>query len=161
MAHDQKGKQALKRNGRNQAKFDRSDCVGMVAQECPPRLRWRSSVFDHVFGDGVDSATSKPSLSSSPWMRGAPHNGLSLLICWIRSRTSRSIFGRPARCRDFQRQKFLKPARCQRRIVSRLHHLEKVKQIWQNPRDPYKNRPVPPVQPQTKGRPPQGDVELM
>src|SRR5215475_7269052 len=24
----------------------------MVAQECPPRLRWRSSVFDHVLGHG-------------------------------------------------------------------------------------------------------------
>src|SRR5262245_7512979 len=50
MAHDQKGKQALKRHRRNQAEVDRRDCVGMVAQECPPRLRWRSSVFDHVFG---------------------------------------------------------------------------------------------------------------
>jgi hypothetical protein len=52
MAHDQKGKQALKRQGRNQAKIDRCDRVGMVAQECPPRLRWRSWVFDHVLGDG-------------------------------------------------------------------------------------------------------------
>src|SRR5262245_26286948 len=66
----------------------------------------------------VDSATSKPALSSSPWMRGAPHSGFSLLICRIRSRNSRSIFGRPALCRYFQRQKALKPARCQRRIVS-------------------------------------------
>jgi hypothetical protein len=24
----------------------------MVAQERPPRLRWRSSVFNHVLGDG-------------------------------------------------------------------------------------------------------------
>ena len=52
VAHDQKGKQALERQGRNQAKIDSRDRVGMVAQECPPRLRWRSSVFDHVFGDG-------------------------------------------------------------------------------------------------------------
>src|SRR5262245_22464207 len=52
MAHDQKGKQALKRQGRNQAKVNRRDRVGMVAQKCPPRLRWRSSVFDHVLGDG-------------------------------------------------------------------------------------------------------------
>jgi hypothetical protein len=28
------------------------DRVRMVAQECPPRLRWRSSVFAHVLGDG-------------------------------------------------------------------------------------------------------------
>jgi hypothetical protein len=52
MAHDQKGKQALKRQGRNQTKVDRRNRVRMVAQECPPRLRWRSSVFDHVLGDG-------------------------------------------------------------------------------------------------------------
>jgi hypothetical protein len=51
-------------------------------------------------------------------MRGAPHNGFSLLICRMRSRNSRSIFGRPARCRDFQRQKALNPERCQRRILS-------------------------------------------
>src|SRR5215813_184896 len=52
MAHDQKGKQALKGQGRNQAKVDRRNCIRMVAQECSPRLRWRSSVFDHVFGNG-------------------------------------------------------------------------------------------------------------
>src|SRR3974390_1482824 len=52
MAHNQKGKQALKRQGRNQAKVDRCDCVRMVAQECPRRLGWRSTMFDHVLGDG-------------------------------------------------------------------------------------------------------------
>jgi hypothetical protein len=36
----------------------------------------------------VDSAISKPSLSSSPWIRGAPHNGFSLLIrtLWLQGR---------------------------------------------------------------------------
>ena len=52
MAHDQKGKQALKRHCRNQAKIDRRNRIRMVAQECAPRLRWRPSVFDHVLGDG-------------------------------------------------------------------------------------------------------------
>ena len=46
----------------------------------------------------------EPSLSNSPWIRGAPHNGFSQLIVRIRSRRSRSIRGRPARFRDFQRQ---------------------------------------------------------
>jgi hypothetical protein len=50
--------------------------------------------------------------------RDAPHFGFSLLIRWMRSRNSRSIFGRPARFRDFQRQNAAKPARCQRRMVS-------------------------------------------
>ena len=52
MAHDQEGKQALKRQGGNQAKVDRRDCVRMVAQECLPRLRWRPWVFNHIPGDG-------------------------------------------------------------------------------------------------------------
>jgi hypothetical protein len=36
----------------------------------------------------------------------------------MRSRRPRSIFGRPARFRDFRRQKAVKPARCHRRMVS-------------------------------------------
>jgi hypothetical protein len=44
-----------------------------------------------------------PSFSSSPWMRGAPHNGLSLLMRRIKSRISGPILGRPGR-RDRQRQ---------------------------------------------------------
>src|SRR6266852_3266336 len=37
-----------------------------------------------------------PNLSSSPWIRGVPQSGLSLLICRIRSRISRSTDGRPS-----------------------------------------------------------------
>jgi hypothetical protein len=33
-----------------------------------------------MYLETVDSAISNPSLSSSPWMRGAPHNEFSLLI---------------------------------------------------------------------------------
>jgi hypothetical protein len=64
-------------------------------------------------------------------MRGAPHNGFSLLIRRIRSRNSRLIFGRPARCRDFQRQKALKPARCHRRIVSGFTTCDKSNRLGQ------------------------------
>ena len=49
---------------------------------------------------------------------GAPQSGFSLHIRRIRSRRPRSILGRPALLRDFQRQNILKPARCQRRMVS-------------------------------------------
>ncbi len=73
-----------------------------------------------MYFETVDWATSKPSINSSPWMRGAPHRGFSRLIRRIRSRKSRSIFGRPAPFRDFQRQKTLKPPRCQRRMVAGL-----------------------------------------
>src|SRR5262249_31226121 len=85
---------------------------GPVADSCTAA---KGSLFDNFVSA---AATSKPSLSSSPWMRGAPHNGFSLLTCRMRSRRPRSIFGRPARWRDFQRQKALKPARCHRRMGS-------------------------------------------
>ena len=52
----------------------------------------------------LDCATSNPSLSSSPWMRGAPQSGFSMLIRRINERRSVSICGRPPRGRDFQRQ---------------------------------------------------------
>src|SRR5215510_5853457 len=73
-----------------------------VFQPCdgdPPRT---------MYFDTVDWATSKPSIRSSPWIRDAPHLGFSLLIRRMRSRNSRSIFRRPARCRDFQRQNAVK-----------------------------------------------------
>src|SRR6266481_3281451 len=44
----------------------------------------------------LDCATSNPSLSSSPWMRGAPQSGFSTLIRRINTRSSVSICGRPS-----------------------------------------------------------------
>jgi hypothetical protein len=54
----------------------------------------------------VRSATWKPSMRSSPWIRGAPHVGFSNAMRLTRSRTSDAIGGRPGfpRVRDFQRQ---------------------------------------------------------
>jgi hypothetical protein len=52
----------------------------------------------------LDWATSIPSLSSSPWMRGAPQSGFSTLIRRTNARSSVSICGRPPCGRDFQRQ---------------------------------------------------------
>src|SRR4029077_4015618 len=45
-----------------------------------------------------------PSFSSSPWIRGAPHRGLAMLISRISLRISSGTGGRPPRARDFQRQ---------------------------------------------------------
>src|SRR6266436_2110851 len=63
--------------------------------------------------------TLMPSLSSSPWMRGAPHNGLALLMRRIKSRISVPILGRPGRC-DRHRQKSRKPLRCHWTTVAGL-----------------------------------------
>jgi hypothetical protein len=49
----------------------------------------------------VDCATSMPSLSSLPSIRGAPHSRLARLISRIRRRISGVILGRPPWLRDF------------------------------------------------------------
>src|SRR6266568_5905025 len=49
-----------------------------------------------MYFETVDSEMVKPSFSSWPWIRGAPHNGLSLFIRRTSSRSSRLTFGRPA-----------------------------------------------------------------
>src|ERR1700687_3145018 len=62
--------------------------------------------------------TSIPSLSNSPWIRGAPHSGLAMLISRISLRISGGTVGRPPRRLDFQRQYDLNPLRCHFRTVS-------------------------------------------
>jgi TIR domain len=49
-------------------------------------------------------ADSDLSLSSSPWIRGAPQSWFSVLICRISARNSISIRWRPPRWFDFRRQ---------------------------------------------------------
>ena len=68
----------------------------------------------------VRSEMSKPSLSSSPWMRGAPHLGFSATMRKISSRISLLIGFLPTafRAREIQRQYSRNPARCHRTTVS-------------------------------------------
>jgi hypothetical protein len=69
----------------------------------------------------VDCETSIPTLRSSPWTRGAPRNGLSRLMRWMRSRTSRDTVGCPfLRRRDFQDHNRRKPLQCQPMTISGL-----------------------------------------
>src|ERR1019366_7879014 len=68
----------------------------------------------------VRSEISKPSLSSSPWMRGAPQVGFSATIRKISSRSSlvNGFLPTTRRVRELQLQYSRKPARCQRTTVS-------------------------------------------
>src|SRR6476619_6400218 len=69
---------------------------------------------------------SMPSLSNSPWILGAPHNGLAMLISRNSRRISNGTAGRPQRCLDFQREYHLNPERCVsgRTITSASYILE-------------------------------------
>jgi hypothetical protein len=68
----------------------------------------------------VLSETSKSSIESSPWIRGAPHVGFSATILKIRSRTSFEIRFLPNtwRALEIARQQRANPARCDRATVS-------------------------------------------
>src|SRR5215471_9874778 len=60
-----------------------------------------------------------PSLSSSPWIRGAPQSGLAKLMVRINSRTSQSMAGLPgSAARLFLRPYQRNPLRCQAITVS-------------------------------------------
>src|ERR1700730_11858234 len=60
-----------------------------------------------------------PSLSSSPWIRGAPHNGFSRHMRRIKSLTSHDTFGLPTvPRRPFHVQNSRKPLRCQAMTVA-------------------------------------------
>src|SRR5262249_52775542 len=61
-----------------------------------------------------------PSLSSLPWILGAPQSGLARLMSRISVLKSAGSFGRPPGDFDFNRQYKRKPARCQRITVSGL-----------------------------------------
>jgi hypothetical protein len=67
----------------------------------------------------VHSETSKPSMRSSPWIRGAPQAGFSETIRKMRPRTFLEIRFPPITLRAFEmtRQYRAKPARCHRTTV--------------------------------------------
>src|SRR6516162_2807653 len=60
----------------------------------------------------VDSATSSPSFSSSPWIRGAPHNGFSLLIRRMIDATPDPRGGKRKTLRNFRVEVPLRPLSC-------------------------------------------------
>jgi hypothetical protein len=87
--------QKPERNRRHHEKIHRDDPVGMIAQKGRRRAMYLATLV---------CPTSMPSLSSSPWIRGAPHSGLARLMSRINWRISGGTFGRPLRVLDFQRQ---------------------------------------------------------
>ena len=102
--------------------------VGIVKKSMPAaQLIWLRRKVGQVCEGGllrrgmylatVDWATAMPSLSNSPWIRGAPQPGFSVAMRRMSVRRSALIEGRPVG-RDRQRQKRRKPRRCQRMTVA-------------------------------------------
>ena len=87
------------------------ECSPLCERRCPSRPLL--ALFGHVA-----SHSRCPILRSSPWIRGAPHGELAMLISRISLRISGATVGRPPRRRDFHRQYELNPARCHSITVS-------------------------------------------
>src|ERR1700755_440370 len=110
MPHNQQAVEQTKRDCRHDEHIHRGDAVGMIAKERPPALDGGSLRLAMYLATLV-CPISMPSLRSSPWIRGAPHSGLAMLISRISLRISGATLGRPPRRRDFHRQYDLNPVR--------------------------------------------------
>ena len=51
MPQHKKGKQALEGQGLNHAEINSRNSLGVIAQQCPPGLRWWSPASHHTLGD--------------------------------------------------------------------------------------------------------------
>lgn len=87
------------------------------------------------------SATSMPSLRSSPWMRGAPHKGFAAAMFLTRAAISVLMRGRPpVGLRESLVQYSRKRRRCQRRTVSGETMTSAFRQPVQTLAKPTQNR---------------------
>ncbi len=103
---------------RDDEEIDRDEVGEVISEERAPSLRGRLRPTRHEPGNGALRDV-EPSLSNSPWMRGAPQSGFASVMVRTRSAISDAMGGRPVRpWRDFQVQKTRKPCRCQRITVS-------------------------------------------
>ena len=115
--HDEDEQHAQARGGHGE-EIDGDQIADMVGEEGPPGLRgWGQRVG--IRRDTVRPATSIPTFSSSPWMRGAPHSGFAVAMRMISTLISALMGGRPPVVRpESWVQYSRKRRRCHRRTVS-------------------------------------------
>ena len=126
--HDEP-EQEVERGRGDHEEIDRRQAIGVICKECPPRLRWRRWVTDHVFRDGGlgDGKAKLQKLAMDP--RCAPPCVLprhpSDQIADLSRHRRSARFPR----RDFHVQKSLNPLRCQPMTVSGLT----ITRAWRQP----------------------------
>src|SRR5262249_680931 len=104
---------------------------------------------------------SMPSLSNSPWIRGAPHSGLAMPISRISRRISTGTFGRPERGRDFQLPIRSEPGTMPTDDSLRLHNRQRIEGTWHQTIEANKNQAIHDTQGQSLRQMPSLDVKLM
>ncbi|WJR75922.1 hypothetical protein [Bradyrhizobium sp. NP1] len=104
---------------------------------------------------------SMPSLRSSPWLLGAPHNGLATLISRISGRISNGTTGRPRLCCDFQCQYDLETGAVPTDHGIRLHNRQRLDGIWYQSIQPNKDQAIHGTDGRSLRPVPSLDVKLM
>src|ERR1700737_5004767 len=117
--HDQQSIEQAKRDCRHDEHIHRSDPISWLRRNVLQPWDGGSRRLTMYLATLV-CPISTPSLRSSPWIRGAAHRGLAMLISRISLRISNGTGGLPPRALDFQRQCKRKPARCHLTTVSGL-----------------------------------------
>src|SRR5437879_4680690 len=117
--HDQQSIEPAKRDCRHDEHIHRSDPISVIRRNVLQPWDGGSRRLTMYLATLV-CPISTPSLRSSPWIRGAPHSALAMLISRTRLRIFNGIVGLPPRAFDFQRQYNRKPARCHLTTVSGL-----------------------------------------
>ena len=131
-----------------------------MTQECPPGLRWRPSVPDHVFGDRrlgdlepkLEQFAMDARGAPKPVLRAHPLDEFAQLRAnpgppWPTARFPTPIGPKPC------------PMPPQDRVG--LNHAGQTEQAGPEPSHPDQQYPVTPTKPQTARRTPQGNIELM
>ena len=120
MPHDQQAIEQTKRDCRHDKQIHRRDAVGMIMKERLPALRRRASSPGHILGHArlsdIDAELEQLSMDPrrAPQWIGNAHLADQPADLQRHSRSATTSV-----C-DFQRQYDLKPARCQRTMVSGL-----------------------------------------
>ena len=121
MADDEKAIKHAESDSRNGEEIHGRNSFPVVAQKGLPAFG-RSGSFGARFiqREIVRSETSKPSMRSSPWMRGAPQVGFSTTMLQINCRTSLGVCLLPTGflILEISLQYRRQPARCHRVTVS-------------------------------------------
>jgi hypothetical protein len=92
--HDQQSIEQAKRDRRHDEQIHRRDAVGIVMKNVFQPCDGGPRLFT-IYLATLVWPISMPSLSNSPWIPGAPHSGLAMLISRISLRISVDKFGRP------------------------------------------------------------------
>src|ERR1700737_3470729 len=121
VADDEEAAQHTERNRWHGEEVHRRNCLPMVRRKAIQRLAGSGSLGARfIQREIVLSERSKPSMRSSPWIRGAPQVGFSATIWKINSRPSFGVRLLPTcvRTLEISLQYIRKPVRCQRTTVS-------------------------------------------